>query len=124
MAIRILALFCLLNFSAMMFAEKLHTEGLLLARFKNLPHRSLGMLFWSATLEPQRADFTKDYIVNYMIFTDGEIFLEGSTRPVVPCYAVVMARRFPRNQDLQLIREVIMKNHFNKLTEQAQNLTH
>lgn len=119
MILRSILLFCLLHLSSMIFADRLHYEGDLLCRLKNLPHRGLGMLWWAYILQPERADYMRDYLAQYLIYTDGEMLLEGSTKPVVPMMAVRAAREFPKNKDLDAIRMVVMANYFKRLEKET-----
>lgn len=123
MILRFIITLCLLHFISIYHAERLHREAVLLARLRNLPHRSLGMLFYNAQYQPYRADYVRDYLFYYMQMKREELFLEGSTRPVVEMYASVMARKFPRNQDLININRVFMYNHFKRLRDEAQEET-
>jgi hypothetical protein len=116
--IRSILLICLLNLGSMIFVEKMQLEGDLLCKLQNLPHRGLGMLHWCAVLQPHRSDYVKTYLVQYFIYDGQEMLLEGQNRPVVPMYAVAMARQFPRNEELQVIRNITMANHFNKLRKE------
>lgn len=115
---KLIILFCLLNLLSIIFIEKLHRDGELLCKLRNLPHRGLGTLYWATQLAPDRADYVKDYLFYYLEAQREELFLEGSNKPVVPMYAVAVARGFPRNADLQKIRAIFMYQHFKQLEEE------
>lgn len=119
MTIRLILLFCLLHLLSVFHAEIIHREGLLLARFNNLPHRSLGMLYYSHIKHPQRADFTRDYLDQYFRFTNDEWLLEGQRKPVVSMHVIDQAAEFPRDKDLQGLKRAIMKRHKKKMEENA-----
>ena len=91
-----------------------------MAKLRNLPHRALGTLYWAAQLEPDRSDYVRDYLFYYLQMDMEELFIEGSTRPVVPMYAVAQARKFPRNQEMQNIGKLFMARHFKKLKEEEE----
>ncbi len=107
--------FCLLHLAFMSFCERLHYEGLTMCHLLQLPHRGLGALHYAHIMQPTRVDYVTDYLVEVTRAVDEERLLEGQTRPVVPMYAVVMAREYPRSEPLWVLRAIIMHNHFNKL---------
>lgn len=109
--LRIIILFSFLHFLNLTSLEIIHREGDTLSRLYNLPHRSLGMLYYCAVKAPYRADYVKDYLVAYFNAADGGYLQEGQKYPVVDCYAVNAARSFPKNQDLWAIRCMVMENH-------------
>lgn len=119
MILRAILLFCLVNFLTMSIAEKMHFEGVLLARLQNLPHRSLGILHWCTIMQPHRADYIKDYLIYYIMYQDEEMFLEGSRKPVVNMMAVRVARQFPNNKELQTVRNAVMHNHFARIQNET-----
>ena len=43
--------------------------------------------------------------------------LEGQKIPVVDCYTMALARQFPNSNEMQLIRDIVMNNHFERLAQ-------
>ena len=94
-----------------MHLEVVHREGLVLSKLYNLPHKSLGMLYYAHIKQPWREDYLKDYLIAYFEAADGGYLQEGQKRPMIDMYAVNAARSFPRSPDLWQIRCIVMENH-------------
>lgn len=117
---RVVVIFCLLHVFSLYEADVVYREGMLLCRLQNQPHRGLGMLFYCHMKHPERVDYIRDYELQYLELTAKGWILEGQKRPVVPMYAVVQAKCFPWNKELQMIRKLVMFNHFKRMAEDAQ----
>jgi len=109
--IRTILILILLNLSYVKTIEIIHDRGQQLAIMGNLPHRTLGALYWAHILQPHRDDYAYDYLIEWMAADSQERLLEGQTRPVVPMYAVKIAEKFPQNKDLQNIKFVMQNTY-------------
>lgn len=98
----------------MQVADFLSVRGKQLAVLGNLPHRSLGALYWAHILEPERPDYALDYIAHWVMVDKGEQLLEGQTRPVVPMYALSLGARYGGDKDFEALRKCIMLEHLSK----------
>jgi hypothetical protein len=73
------------------------------------------MLFYAHIKYPSRPDYLRDYLMEYLCYRDGEMLIEGQTRPVVEMYAVTKACDFPKNKEIQVLKRIIMHNHFERM---------
>ncbi len=113
--VRVLLLLAVVVMIQLLFVDKLHKLGSQLAFVSNLPHKSLGALYWAHLLQPEREDYRYDYLTTFLLLDRDERLIEGQTRPVVPMYAVSLAGEYPEDAELQHLRKYIMyqfkKNH-------------
>lgn len=105
---RLTLLTCLFLLVQIQFVDNLRVQAKTLALFGNLPHRSLGGLYWAHIMQPQREDYAYDYFLEWFLADKRRIFAEGQTRPVVPMYAVKIAVENPKDDDLQKVKAAIM----------------
>lgn len=117
--IRSILLLCLLQLLWLFSIAICHKEGNLLCKLYNMPHRGLGLLYYCTMKQPERADYFRDYAVQYLKYTDEDMILEGQKRPVVPMLIVREAAiRFPRNKEIQGLKFIVMARHFNRLKKE------
>lgn len=85
-------------------------RGRQLAMLRNLPHRYLGMLYYSWLLQPHRTEYLREYAVNWYIATSEDerySLLEATTnnKPVVP---LLIAKASGRHADLRLLSKKLV----------------
>lgn len=104
--IKILCLFSLVLFTQAHFSEQLQMRGRQLCFLRNLPHRYLGMLYWSWYLQPHRSEYLKEYAVSWHIeVRERGGLLEGQTKPTVPLLVAVQSAKDP---DLRLLSKLLL----------------
>ena len=89
-------------FIQMHVSEQLQTRGRQLAFLRNLPHRYLGMLYYSWILQQHRSDYLIHYAAEWNIAVrERECLLEGMTKPVVPILVSNASMLNPHDEKLR-----------------------
>jgi hypothetical protein len=104
--IKLLCLCSLVLFAQAHFSEQLQMRGRQLSFLRNLPHRYLGMLYWSWNLQPHRSELLKEYAVSWHVAVrERGCLLEGQTKPTVP---LLVAYESAKNPDLRLLSKLLL----------------
>lgn len=101
--IKIALFFIVLLLAQIQFAQILFERGTALCMFRNLPHRGLGMLYVAHTMFPNRADYAKGYLAEYLIIKQDDRLSEPQRVPVIAMYAASIAREFPEDKTIQAL---------------------
>lgn len=105
--VKIALIASLLTFGQMHVSEQLQMRGRQLSFLRNLPHRYLGMLYWSWMLQPHRNDLLAHYGIEWnKAVRDRGSLLEGMTRPVIP---ILIARESPHDENLRLLSKFLLQ---------------
>jgi hypothetical protein len=108
-AIKAALLFAMFAFLQMHVSEQLQARGRQLAFLRNLPHRYLGMLYYSWMLQPHRTDYLIQYASEWNIAVrHRESLLEGMTRPVVSLLVSNESMRHPEDENLRLMSKFLV----------------
>ena len=98
--VKIFLIVSLLTFGQMHVSEQLQMRGRQLSFLRNLPHRYLGMLYYSWMLQPHRTDLLVHYATEWHIATkERESLLEGMNKPVI---ALLVAKESGLHSDENL----------------------
>ena len=100
----------LLTFGQMHVSEQLQMRGRQLSFLRNLPHRYLGMLFWSWKLQEHRSDLLARYAIEWHVAAhEREAILEGMSKPVV---GLLIAREAGErsNDELLKLSKILLKH--------------
>lgn len=104
-------LFVLFVLLQIQIAQYYNQLGNQLAFFKNLPHRSLGMLYSAWLLQPQRNDYLRHYAIEwYRATAKDERLLEGTTKPVIPLLLVKERLAWPEDKQLYLLSKMLVQD--------------
>lgn len=119
--IKILLTASLLTFIQMHVSEQLQMRGRQLAFLRNLPHRYLGMLYYSWMLQPHRNDLLYNYGIEWHIAVhERECLLEGMTKPVVP---LLISSRAGETGDENLVKlSKVLNDYERKQRDATKNL--
>jgi hypothetical protein len=102
-------IFALFVFIQMHVSEQLQARGRQLAFLRNLPHRYLGMLYYSWILQQHRTDYLFHYASEWnTAVRHRESLLEGTTRPVVPILVLKAVAIRPEDEQLRLLSKFLV----------------
>lgn len=71
----------------MQIADYLSMTGKQLNDLGNLPHRVLGLDYVAHILEPNRTDYTIEYLGSWFSSVNTYMMIEGQRKPIVPLFA-------------------------------------
>jgi hypothetical protein len=102
-------LFSLFCFMQMHVSEQLQAKGRQLAFLRNLPHRYLGMLYYSWLLQQHRTDYLIQYASEWNVAVrHRESLLEGMTKPTVVLLVVKASSMHPNDENLRLMSKFLV----------------
>jgi hypothetical protein len=109
--IKVGLIFSLFIFMQMHVSEQLQARGRQLAFLRNMPHRYLGLLWYSWILQQHRTDYLVQYAAQWKIATKerGSI-IEGTTKPVVPTLLFQALKLHPEDEQLALMTKYLVQD--------------
>ena len=107
--VKIALIASLLTFMQMHVSEQLQMRGRQLSFLRNLPHRYLGMLYYSWMLQPHRTDLLTHYGIEWSkaVHNRGSL-LEGMTKPVIPILIAKQSGLNPNDQNLHMLSKMLL----------------
>jgi hypothetical protein len=104
--IKSLIICALVVFAQAHISEQLQMRGRQLSFLRNLPHRYLGMLYYSWLLQPHRTEHLREYAVSWHIAVrQRECLLEGMTKPTV---ALLVAQESATKPELRGVSKYLL----------------
>jgi len=118
--VKVAVLISLMVYAQAHMSEQLQSRGRQLAFLRNLPHRYLGMLYYSWLLQQHRTDYLAQYAINWNIAVrDRGAILEGMTKPVVTLLILKQMQDHPEDEALRRLGKLMVKQEFK---DRAENL--
>ena len=107
--IKAFLIFALLVFIQIHISEQMQVRGRQLAFLRNLPHRYLGMMYYSWMLQPHRTDLLCNYAIEWhTAVVDRGSLLEGMKKPVVPLLIAKHSGLNPKDENLHLLSKMLL----------------
>jgi len=121
--IKISVILALMVYAQAHLSEQLQSRGRQLAFLRNLPHRYLGMLYYSWLLQQHRTDYLAQYAINWNIaVNDRGAIAEGMTKPVVALLISKQSQGHPEDERLRSLSKMLVSQEINGVAKPAADI--